>query len=82
LSLGADLNLQDNQGNTSLHLLATNKNSKELISLTTKILKRGAKTNIKNNEGKIPFDLIKKSDHEAEKLKKLLNPSCDFKRDF
>jgi ankyrin repeat protein len=82
LSFGADPNLLDNDGQSPLHLLAINRNRKELVSLTTKILKRGAKTDVKNKKGQIPFDFVQKSEIEGDRMRKLLTPGFNFKRDF
>lgn len=48
ISKGADVNLQDSNGDTSLHLLASSSNSTELIEI---LLKNKARGDLKNNAG-------------------------------
>ncbi|WP_300367272.1 ankyrin repeat domain-containing protein [Brachyspira sp.] len=50
------INAQDSEGNTPLHYA----NEKGYSSTIDLLLSRGAKTNIKNNDGLIPSDLLKK----------------------
>lgn len=57
LSLGADINHQDVNGNTTLHILAQRGQlQSELFQL---LLEHGAKTNIKNNRGETIKKMVK-----------------------
>lgn len=55
---GADINIQDNAGNTPLMLAAIYNNSAGIKVL----LKHGAKTGLKNKEGKTFFNLVSDAD--------------------
>jgi len=50
-----DPNIKNNQGDTPLHIAAS-ENNKELVSL---LLDKKARGDIKNNEGKAPYELTK-----------------------
>lgn len=52
----ADFNIQNNDGNTSLHLAYKSKLSEEFMEL---LISNGADPKIKNNEGKIPSKMAK-----------------------
>ena len=50
-----DINAQNNDGNTPLHIAFLNRNQSALVEL----LAANPNTQIKNNEGKIPSNLFK-----------------------
>ena len=56
-----ELNRQDDQGNTTLHLAC----KLHRIDIIEYIVRFGGKMNIKNNEKKTPYDYL----HEDEKIK-------------
>jgi len=53
-----NINFQDKIGNTALHYLCED----EKFDVAIEIIKKGGDTNIKNNNGKTPIDLIKTED--------------------
>lgn len=53
VTLGADVNMQDKQGCTSLHHSVRAGN----VAVTKFLLRSGANPDIKNNENKFPYDL-------------------------
>jgi ankyrin repeat protein len=76
VSMGIDINSQDNEGNTALHYTLINvlKNkmylpySKELVKI---MVEEGADPNIRNKEGKSPMDIaVEAADNELTDLLK------------
>ena len=65
LGFGADINSQDDSGKTALHY-AAECGYADIVSL---LLSKGAKKDIKNKEGKIPYEICK-----HKKIKNLLKP--------
>jgi len=61
---GANLNLQNEQGNTPLHLAYARRD----IAIALYLYEHGANPDIKNKQGKIPLDLLTLSHHEATDL--------------
>ena len=59
LSYCDNVNIQDSEGYTPLHLAVKNVENLEMTRVVRALLIKGAKTDIKNNEGKNPIDLIK-----------------------
>ena len=53
VGLGVDLNAQNNRGNTALHLALGNYDEKTARYL----IKKGARFDIVNNEGRSPLDI-------------------------
>ena len=88
---GADVNLQNNKGNTPLHILIKYGEQKDILEKVKLLLQSGAKTRIKNKEGKTPLyyahkegyteiiDLITK--HEKHK-EKMFNEFKNRKKEF
>lgn len=71
VELGADLNIQNEHGNTPLHIACVRRDLRMIQCL----LDRGAKTEIRNNENQTPFDLLQISEEAArEILEKTASP--------
>ena len=71
LGFGSDPNVQNNNGDTPLHVLLKSKrllNSKNVRELIFK----GADKNIKNSEGLLPIDLVKDLEFEEKMEKKFV----------
>lgn len=62
LAAGADVNLQDAEGNTSLHHLAKSLSNKTRASLEI-LLGMGAKLDLKNHKGQTALDVARASDN-------------------
>jgi len=58
---GADINAQDKDGNTALHILAREDISTEALEVIDFLIEKKADLNIKNNEGQTPLDISKKN---------------------
>ncbi|OHE74083.1 MAG: hypothetical protein A2Y14_05685 [Verrucomicrobia bacterium GWF2_51_19] len=70
LKAGGDINKQDNRGNTLLHAEVAKKSCvKEKIK---SLLEKGARINIKNNNGKTPLDALNANSFIKEKHKNCL----------
>ena len=59
LDKGANLNIQNNNGNTPLHLLASKKNNELVNNLAQILFKKGADPNIENKKGQTPLYIAK-----------------------
>ena len=60
---GADVNIQDKDGNTPLHTAVLEGDNSKALNL----LKKGARTDIKNNDGKTALQIAKEENSESEK---------------
>ncbi len=72
VALGANVNEVDEEKNTPLHivLMAKPATDDEKIDIVKTLIEKGAKTNMKNKDGKTPEDLVKKESPLYEILKK------------
>ena len=64
LGAGADINKQDNSGRTPLMLAANNGK----IEVVRELLKRGAKKELKNNDGETAYDMKFRNTAEIKAL--------------
>lgn len=73
IEYGADINIQDGQGNTSLHIAMQYIN----FNIAKYLIDNGADLNIINNEGKTPIDIAKEINNKEaiNYLNKLKLPS-------
>jgi ankyrin repeat protein len=65
LDAGADVNIQDEDGYTALHVSAFNNR----IEITQVLIDAGADKSIPNNDGELPYELA-----NTQELKELLKP--------
>jgi ankyrin repeat protein len=65
IDAGADVNVQDEWGKTSLHMAANNGS----VEIARMLIGAGARKDIRDDEGKFPYDFAR-----TEELKKLLKP--------
>lgn len=84
---GADVNIQDNWGNTVLYYLAKETMCPPVLMMLTAFLESGADVNIQNNEGTTPLLVasIKATDEEELRKFELLlnrNGNIDIENQF
>lgn len=84
---GADVNIQDNWGNTVLYYLAKETMCPPVLMMLTAFLESGADVNIQNNEGTTPLlaASIKATDEEEMRKFELLlnrNGNIDMENQF
>lgn len=68
LAWGAEINPQDSDGNTPLHLSIIHAEKETNSRLTKILLLKGADRNIRNNKGLRPIDLIGEGEMRNELL--------------
>lgn len=71
LSLGSNINLQDKQGNSMLHVaingyIDDQQNFGVYKEVIKEILQFGAKRDLKNEEGKTPYQLVELYRHDIQ----------------
>lgn len=71
LQMGADINAQDSEGNTPLHLACKQKNLGDAQLLVTCLCRHPLNPTIKNEEGKTPSELAAEQNYEKIMLKLL-----------
>ena len=74
------LNLQDIDGDTPLHKAVKYVDDAETTRMVRFLILRGAATNIRNNKGELPMDLVKniESRKMARDVEKMLGPPGTF----
>ena len=67
IRMGAGVNIQDNNGNTPLHLISQLGLNNDRMSLGRTLIAEGADVSIRNNEGLTPFGVLKRNPAWIEK---------------
>lgn len=77
LENGFDVNQQDKDGDTSLHLLMSRNDDEPIIDVCILLLEKGANINISNNDGNTPLHLAIMEDQHTYLIQLLLTAGAN-----